>query len=288
MFNPYESRDDHQPVTWVRGYPVFAAHLIVAIFVASMLVTTLFNSLGLTALLGWLPFNSVGVLHGEVWRIVTYGFVNPPSLSFVVDMFMIVWFGRELERVFGRRSFLSLYAGIYLVTPLIFTALGTWLPATWSGGAGALALFVAFAAIYPEIPTFFNLKAGWVAVILVGLYSLMALGARDWSHLIMLWATTGWALLFVRWKQGRLSLPAIRWPKIPLWRPRPQLRVVPDLESKVVSKRIDPVRTRVLDQTVTSEVDALLDKIAQSGIGSLTEKERARLESARTELLKKR
>ena len=37
-----------------------------------------------------------------------------------------------------------------------------------------------------------------------------------------------------------------------------------------------------------SEVDALLDKIAQSGIGSLTAKERARLESARAELLKRR
>jgi membrane associated rhomboid family serine protease len=288
MFNPYESRDDHQPVTWVRGYPVFAAHVIVAVFVASMLVTTLFNALGLTALLGWLPFNSAAVLHGEVWRIVTYGFVNPPSLSFVVDMFMIVWFGREVERVFGRRSFLSLYAGVYLVTPLIFTAVGTWLPASWSGGAGALALFVAFAVIYPEIPTFFNLKAGWVAAILVGLYSLMALGSRDWSRLIMLWSTTGWALAFVRWKQGRLTLPAIRWPKISLGKKKPQLRVVPDLVRTVEPKRVDPVRPRVLDQTATSEVDALLDKIAQSGIGSLTEKERARLESARAELLKKR
>ena len=288
MFNPYESRDDHQPVTWVRGYAVFVAHLIVAVFVASMLVTTLFNALGLTALLGWLPFNSAAVLRGEVWRIVTYGFVNPPSLSFVVDMFMIVWFGREVERGFGRRSFLSLYAGVYLVTPLIFTAAGTWLPASWSGGAGALALFVAFAAIYPDMPTFFNLKAGWVAAILVGLYSLMALGSRDWSHLIMLWATTGWALAFVRWKQGRLNLPAIRWPKISLGLKKPQLRVVPDLVRKVEPKRVEPVRPRVLDQTVTSEVDALLDKIAQSGIGSLTEKERARLESARAELLKKR
>jgi membrane associated rhomboid family serine protease len=288
MFNPYESREDHQPVTWLRGYPVFAAHLIVAVWVASMLGTTLCNALGQTALLGWLPFNSAAVLRGEVWRIVTYGFVNPPSLSFVVDMFMIVWFGREVERVFGRRSFLILYAGVYLVTPLIFTAVGTWLPAAWAGGAGALALFVAFAAIYPDIPTFFNLKAGWVAAILVGLYSLMALGARDGSHLIMLWATTGWALAFVRWKQGRLNLPAIRWPKISLRRKKPSLRVMPDPVRKAEPQRVAPARPRVWDQAATSEVDALLDKIAQSGIGSLTEKERARLESARAELLKKR
>jgi hypothetical protein len=35
------------------------------------------------------------------------------------------------------------------------------------------------------------------------------------------------------------------------------------------------------------EIDALLDKIAQSGIGSLTPKERARLDTAR-ETLRKR
>jgi hypothetical protein len=83
-------------------------------------------------------------------------------------------------------------------------------------------------------------------------------------------------------------LPAIRWPKISLGRKKPQLRVVPDLVRTVEPKRVDPVRPRVLDQTATSEVDALLDKIAQTGIGSLTEKDRARLESARAELLKKR
>jgi len=36
-----------------------------------------------------------------------------------------------------------------------------------------------------------------------------------------------------------------------------------------------------------AEVDALLDKIAQSGIGSLTTKERAKLDAARAELLKR-
>jgi hypothetical protein len=36
-----------------------------------------------------------------------------------------------------------------------------------------------------------------------------------------------------------------------------------------------------------AEVDALLDKIAQSGISSLTAKERAKLDAARADLLKR-
>jgi len=284
MFSPYENHDDHQPVTWVRGYPVYAAHLIVAVFVASMIATTIALAAGANAMLAWLPFNSGSVLRGEIWRVLTYGLVNRPSLTFVIDMFMIAWFGREVERVYGRRSFLSLYGCLYLVTPLLFTVFGFWLPTSLAGESGSLALFVAFAVIYPEAPMFFNLMAKWVAAILVGLYTLMALSGRDWTGLISLWATTGFAFSFVRWKQGRLVLPEFK-----LFEKKPQLRVLPDLPTKVEPKRAaEPTRTPALSKDATSEVDALLDKIAQSGIGSLTAQERARLESARAELLKRR
>ena len=113
MMNEFGSSEEHQPVTWYRGYPVYAAHLIVIGFVASMLVTTLLLAFKVGALLTWLPFDSGSVLHGEIWRVVTYGFVNPPSLQFVIDMAMLAFFGREVERAFGRRTFLSLYGCLY-------------------------------------------------------------------------------------------------------------------------------------------------------------------------------
>jgi hypothetical protein len=89
-----------------------------------------------------------------------------------------------------------------------------------------------------------------------------------------------------------LTLPRIEWLEK---KPNTRLRVLPDLEpaaktsAKVEPKRAEATTARDgLDKTATSEVDALLDKIAQSGIGSLTAKERARLETARAELLKRR
>ena len=281
MYNVYESSEDHQPVTWVKGYPVYAAHLVVVGFVVSMLATTLVLAFNVAGALAWLQFSSGAVLRGEIWRVLTYGLVNPPSLGFAIDMAMIGWFGREVERMYGRRSFLSLYGCLYLVTPLLFTVLGRWLPAQLSGESGAFALFVAFAAIYPNVPMFFNLVAKWVAAILVGLYTLMALSGRNWTELISLWATVGFAFAFVRRKQGRLELPAGGW-----WPRKPRLRVLPELKPE--PKPVAPVRAGAAERSATSEVDALLDKIAQSGIGSLTAKERARLESARAELLKRR
>jgi membrane associated rhomboid family serine protease len=273
----YSDSDDHTPVLWLRGYPVYAAHFIVLVYVVSMLITTTMNLFGVGALLEWLPFMSTQVLQGQVWRVLTYGFVNPPSLDFVFDMLMIAWFGRDVERALGRRSFLWLYAGIYLVTPLLFTAIGVWLPMTRVGETGALALFIAFATIYPDALMMFNLLAKWAALILVGIFTLMALNYHDWRGLISLWATGGVAFAFVRHHQGHFEFPQLNF-----WRRQPKLRVLPDLPAK-------PRATAVASQKPSSmaEVDALLDKIAKSGFASLTGAERAKLDSARAELLKK-
>ena len=54
----------------------------------------------------------------------------------------------------------------------------------------------------------------------------------------------------------------------------------------VVPKPVAPPRTE-REVATMAEVDALLDKIAVSGIGSLTPKERAKLEAAREDLMKR-
>ncbi|MBI5689502.1 MAG: rhomboid family intramembrane serine protease [Verrucomicrobia bacterium] len=272
--------DDHQPVTWWRGYPIFAAHFIVVVFCASMLLTTVMLFAGVGHWLGWLAFDSALVLRGQVWRILTYGLVNQPSIEFALDMLMIVWFGREVEQHFGRRRFFGLYAGIYLVTPVLFSLLGFWTPRTFAGETGAFALFVAFATLHPNAPLLFNILAKWAALVLVGIFALMALAARNWVQLIELGATCGLAYGFVRWQQGELRLPS--WG---LRKRQPPLRVLPDLPA---GGSADPKGPGAAGAGgAMAEVDALLDKIARSGIRSLTAEERARLEAARADLLKR-
>jgi hypothetical protein len=185
-------------------------------------------------------------------------------------MLMIVWFGRELERLFGRRLFLWLYAGIYLVPPMVLTAIGVVHPTVLFGQPGALALFIAFATQFPGMPVFFSLLAKWAALILVGIYALVAISERDGTGLVLLASTCGYAHAFVRYQQGSWALPEFRLP-----RRRPKLRSVP---------------RAVPDESTTamSEVDALLDKIARSGLGSLTTEERTRLETARKNLMRRR
>ena len=266
----YDSSDDHQPVMWLRGQALHAAHFIVLVYVASMLLTTGFMAFGVTAPLAWLSFDSTAVLRGQAWRVLTYGFVNPPSLWFVVDMFMIVWFGREVEKFFGRRIFLTLFGCLYLLTPLLFTVIGLRWPMRLAGDSSSFAIFIAFATLYPGVALIFNILAQWMAIILVATYTLIALAYRDMPGLISLWATSGFAFGFVRYQQGRLALPRLRF-----WsRKSPPVGRAP----KTSAVRSEPM----------AEMDALLDKIARSGMGSLTAKERAKLEQSRAELLRSR
>ena len=279
-YGSYGTSEENQPVMWLRGYPIYAAHFIVVVFTASLLVTTLAQALRWGAFFDYLPFLSSAVLRGEAWRIVSYGFVNPASLWFVVDMFMIVWFGRELEKFFGRRIFLRFYVCLYLLSPIVLTGLGFWRHNELVGQTGAFALFIGFATLYPNVPLIFNVLAKWMAIILVAIFSLMRIGANDWVGLASLWITVGFAYVFVRYEQGHLTLPKFR-----LRRRSPKLRVLPDLRPEKTAK---PLAAKPAKEAATmAEVDALLDKIAQSGMASLTAKERAKLDEARADLIKR-
>jgi hypothetical protein len=279
--NGYDSYDEKQPVTWFRGHPIYAAYLIVIVFAASMIVTALLMAVGQRDLLNWVTFESSRVLAGEIWRIFTYGLVNSPipgGIRFAIDMLMIVWFGREVEKVIGGRSFLRFFGILYLIPPLLYTLFGLRSPTSLVGEAGALAVFVAFATYYPSVPVFLAVLSKWAAMILVGIYVLMALAAQNLLWLASILSTTGFAYAYVRHQQGRLTLPSFRLP-----RREPKFQVLPGgaHASRNVSTKTSPSPApRPLRDTATAEMDALLDKIARSGMGSLTAEERARLDAA--------
>jgi membrane associated rhomboid family serine protease len=279
----YSSSDNNEPVTWVRGYPIYAAHLIVVVLTVAMILTTVFMRVQGGALLAWLPFNSVAVWRGEIWRIASYGLYQEPGIRFVIDMLMIVWFGREVEKTLGRNRFLGFYASVYLLPTIFFSAVGSWWPTFFAGQTGAFPIFIAFATLFPGVPLFLNVLAQWAALILVGIYTLMYVGRGQTSDLLFLWITSAFAFAFVRYQQGRLTLPKFRFPA-----PKPKLRVLPDLPAKSAPKKVVPSKeTRATGTTSMAEIDALLDKIATSGIASLTPKERAKLDAARNDLLKR-
>ncbi len=273
---------EHQPLTWLHGHAIFAAHYLALGFVVTMVLTTLAMAFGGEHLLRWLVFDSASVQGGQLWRLATYGLVNEPTLRFAIDMVLLVWFGRELEKFFGRRIFFGFYAGLHFITPLLFTFLGFWQPTFLAGQTGALAVFVAFATLHPDTALFFGLLAKWIALILVGIFALMALAANDWIELLRLGATSGFAFAFVRYQQGRVGLPTM-----PRLRLRLPPRNAPIAPRRATSSAAPAARIAPAQPTPLAEVDALLDKINRSGIDSLTPQERSRLHAAQAHLARR-
>jgi membrane associated rhomboid family serine protease len=82
------------------------------------------------ALLGSIPgFSTLGVAHGQWWRIVSGGFLHENLLHIGFNMYILYVLGLTLEPVLGRVKFAAIYAasllagsfGALLVTPHSFT-----------------------------------------------------------------------------------------------------------------------------------------------------------------------
>lgn len=275
----YSSSNDHSPFH-IAGHALSATALVIVIFVASMVATTILSALGMGRLIAELTYSSSLVLEGRIWQVITYAFLNPPSLNFAIDMLMLWWFGREVEKFFGRRLFLRLYLMIVLLPPilgLLFINRNV----TLAGEPGSFAIFVAFATLYPNAVLLFGILAKWAGIAWVAIGLLSAMSRQDWQGFIMVLATSALGFCFVRYEQGRLELPRISFTKFSptrIFEKKPKFRVV--RKEEVV------VDTRPRDES-SDTVDALLDKIARSGMKSLTDRERALLEKARQDLLRK-
>ncbi|HVW22624.1 MAG TPA: rhomboid family intramembrane serine protease [Opitutaceae bacterium] len=270
------SSENTGPVTWIGGRPIYAAHCLAGGFAVTMVLTALLSAFGLTSVLGWLTFSSPEVLAGQGWRILTYGLVNPPSIWFALELLMIVWFGQEVEKFFGRGKFLALYGCLYVLPPVLFTLVGLRFPTSLAGESASFALFVAFATLYPSAEIFFSLLAKWVAWILLGIYLLQLLAGHDWLGVVSLLATAGFAYGFVLWQSGRLGGSPFALMR----------RAVPAASPRASASWRAPRASPPPDQSAL-ELNAILDKISASGLHSLSDKERAALEAAQQRLRKK-
>ncbi len=231
-----------------------------------------------------LGFSSDAVMHrGEVWRLASYVLWNPPSISLALDMLMLWWFGRELEAYFGRGVFLRLCLGIVFAPTLAGLLAGFVAPVQWVGLPGTFALFVAFATMAPNVTLLFGVSAKWTALVFLGLQLLSCVAEHAWGQLIHSLASAGFAFGYIRFQQGLWELPQIRVPSGPK-----KLKVLEATPVPVASKAV-PAQFRVVEEEpdALESIDPVLEKIGRTGLASLTDAERALLQSAREKLLQK-
>jgi hypothetical protein len=268
--------ENHDPIAWVGRVPVFATTIIVALYVASMIVVTFLLASDAKGILEKLTFDSGAVLRElELWRCLTYAFINPPDPWFIIALVMLYIFGRDVEQFLGRAGFVRLYLGLLLLGPslLLAATFATGHDFTLTQGWANFAVFIAFAALYPGAQLLFQITAKALALVFLGINVLQLVAMRQWPEMTVLLATSALAWYAIR--HGA----ALNFDFLSRLRPvshrtsQPRLRVMPPPKETPV----DPHRI----------IDPLLDKISRDGIASLTRREREQLERARTALLEK-
>jgi membrane associated rhomboid family serine protease len=149
---------------WWWCHTPSAAHALIGIHVGVFVAQTV-TLRALPAGSGGTPLEFWGALSGETlrtgqfWRLGTHLFLHDSALALLASALLLLFAGRNLEAILGRRHFLTLYFLAGITTGLV-RALGALLP---NGGmdtgaqpiigdlGAALAVLVAFTTIMPEL-----------------------------------------------------------------------------------------------------------------------------------------
>jgi hypothetical protein len=271
------SFNEDRPVSYFRGYPIYCATLLTIAYSLGVIATAFLREMRMLDSLIFSPARSI--MGGEVWQILSYSFVNFPNFFTIFSLFFLYIAAVEVEKYIGRSRFLILYA-LLVLTPVL--GLTAWFLLFHESYAFAgdycisIGFVIAFCTLYPGLQWFGVLSLRWIGVISFVLAALVYVSEGDWPGLLVLTLAAGGSFGYVRFLQSGGEFPRVPNPfKL---RPRPRLRVVP---TSGPSSR----RTESRPTGEGPELDALLDKIARNGLGSLTAKERAALERAREKLL---
>ena len=148
--------------------------------------------------LSFLTFNLNALLHGEVWRLVTFVFVPAYSSPFalLISLYFYYWIGSTLERQWGTAKFNLYYISGALLTVLgvVLASLITGNPYLTAAGTGYvnLSMFFAFAFLFPDttVLLFFILpvKMKWLAYLDRALFAfdiIKAIGAHNWAGVVL-------------------------------------------------------------------------------------------------------
>lgn len=223
------------------------------------------------------------VLHGQVWRLLTYAFLHSPYFwqHIVFNMLFLWWFGHEIEDIYGSREFLAFYLTAAFLGGLAFLLTNLQGGPTCLGASGAVtAVMVLYALHFPGrvIYLFFVLPVPiWLYVVFQVAQDTFIFVRGDQTGTAVAVHLAGALFGFIYYKRNWRMLGFL--PDLRAWqreRSRPRLRVYRAEEEE----RPEPVSVAApppagdSDEQLEAKLDAVLEKVARFGQASLTDHER--------------
>tara|TARA_Y100001972_G_scaffold129224_1_gene195396 strand:+ start:3381 stop:4280 length:900 start_codon:yes stop_codon:yes gene_type:complete len=235
---------------------------------------------------------SIPLLLKQPWTVVTYFFTHERFLHIIFNMLFLYWFGRIIQEFLGQNKVIALYVLGGLAGGLFYILIYNIIPFYQDRVAGSLMLgasagvyaIVVGAATFMPNYTFFLLFLGpvkikYIAIFYVLLSFSQSIGSNAGGELAHL-AGAGVGFLYITQlnqgnDMGNWVIQFIKWIKS-FFVSKPKIKVTHRNKTQQKSSTKRTVNIEA-DQ---DEIDAILDKISQSGYESLSKDEKQKLFNA--------
>jgi membrane associated rhomboid family serine protease len=241
------------------------------------------------------------VMQFQVWRLLTYAFLHPTGafLQFVLGMWFLWRFGPDIEQLYGSPSFLAFYLLGILIPAATYTVV-CWVRGIqgasnlWSEEVLA-ALLIISAIHFPNriimILFIIPVPIWMLAALYIGSNLYFAVGGLGTQAVVLSQlAAAAVAFGFYKYKRDHVSLFSDLFANLRRWRAGRRQSSLKLYRPETELPR-EPVSvaaaTQPMDEHFEAKLDAVLEKIARTGKGSLTADEQQILIQA-SELYRKK
>lgn len=203
--------------------------ILIMCYVAGYIIQ-LMGAAGGTNLLGFLTLDPYRILHGQIWRLVTWVIVPPDSLDIftIIMLFFYYSLGSTLERTWGTYRY-----NVYIFSGILFTVIGSFLCMgvvylmhgilpTESASAYFymrsyafstyyinLSIFLAFAATYPDMQVLLMfvipVKVKWMGILDAVLMLYYVIVGDVFTRFAIIASLLNFVLYFYRLHKSRIS-----------------------------------------------------------------------------------
>ena len=252
-------------------------------------IFTLFNiyAVDLITFLG-VP-SHIPLLMNRIWTIITYMFVHEGFLHLLFNMLWLYWFGQIFMQYFTGRTLGSLYVLGGLAGAMLYVIAFNTIPyytgmeRGWMIGASAAVMAIVMGAAFYRPDVQLNLLfLGPVKIVYIAIFAFvldfLSLGnpMNPGGHVAHIGGALLGYLFAIQYKKGkditRWIGGVIDW-FVGLFKPR---RQAPRMKVKHARHETDWEYNQ-RKHTEQEEIDAILDKLKQSGYSSLSSEEKRKL-----------
>jgi len=242
-----------------------AVKWLLIINIAVFLVSVIIRPLGVL-IYEWFELDATSPFRAlQLWRLITYQFLHDPNsiMHLLFNMLGVFFLGPALESHWGSKKFVIFYLGCGVAGALFYlllVAVNFLLPVPMVGASGAiLGMLAACAILFPHFVVFIfifpvPIRVAAIAFTVIYLVLVVTRGENAGGHAAHLAGmATGAVYVLSRSWQAKLKLKiqSVRW------------------EKKMASER-----------DLRLQLDRILEKVHESGIHSLTLKEKKILKKA--------